>query len=204
MKKKIMKSTTTLFFFLSCLTIGSTSGFTASQQQSFTLSSRSVSFLVDPVWNSCYSSRRCRKKDVVCFLFADDEEDDAEDVLTNFNPFEKRNTKSSNASSFLFANSQISPRQMQMQEVMSELLRFVDDEDQVQQILQTKKDFLLEPLMNDTSFLEKDSIYTSEMTKQERFQRYNQVMEERINKASSPAATKILTSMRNFIMSYSP
>lgn len=200
-----MKGTRTppLFLFISCWTIGSAAAFITYQQKYFAASSRSVSFLVDPGRNFCHSRRYGEKKDV-CFLFADDQEDDAEDILTNFNPFEKRNAKGSNASSFLFANSQISPRQMQMQEVMSELLRFVDDEEQVQQILQTQKDFLLEPLMNDTSFLEKDSIYTSDMTKEQRFQRYDQVMEERINKASSPAATKILTSMRNFIMSYSP
>lgn len=124
-------------------------------------------------------------------------EDDDDDDFANFNPFDKKQK------GFMFSNSQISPRQMQMQELMADLLRKVDDDDMIEDLLQKKKSFLLQPLLDgDSFFYEKDSIYTPEMTQDERFEKYNTVMEERMKSAQNKAVLKILTSLTNFVMSH--
>ena len=71
----------------------------------------------------------------------------------------------------------------------------------MQQILIEHEDFLLEQLNDLEVVLEEDSIYTPEMNREERFERYRVVMEERIGGARAPAARNTLMALKEFVLS---
>eukprot|EP00574_Skeletonema_japonicum_P008666 CAMPEP_0201729224 /NCGR_PEP_ID=MMETSP0593-20130828/18394_1 /ASSEMBLY_ACC=CAM_ASM_000672 /TAXON_ID=267983 /ORGANISM="Skeletonema japonicum, Strain CCMP2506" /LENGTH=185 /DNA_ID=CAMNT_0048221535 /DNA_START=86 /DNA_END=643 /DNA_ORIENTATION=- len=96
---------------------------------------------------------------------------------------------------------QISPRQMKMKEITTELLMCISDDDSVSELLLSHEEFLLDQLNNLDAVLEPDSVLSPDMTRSQRFQRYGEVMEERINGARAPAAKKALGSLKDFVMS---
>ena len=96
---------------------------------------------------------------------------------------------------------QISPRQMKMKEITTELLMCISDDDSVSELLLSHEDFLLDQLNNLDAVLEADSVLSPDMTRAERFARYGKVMQERINGARAPAAKKALGALKDFVMS---
>ena len=96
---------------------------------------------------------------------------------------------------------QISPRQMKMKEITTELLMCISDDDSVSELLLSHEEFLLEQLNNEDAVLEADSVLSPDMTRSQRFQRYGEVMQERINGARAPAAKKALGALKDFVMS---
>lgn len=88
-----------------------------------------------------------------------------------------------------------------MKEITTSLLNAISDPDAVQEILVTNQDFLLEQFNNLDCVLEEDSIYTPDMSREERFGRYKQVMGERIEGARVPAARNTLKALMEFVLS---
>ena len=58
----------------------------------------------------------------------------------------------------------------------------------------------MEQLNNLDAVLEADSVYTYDMSREDRFRRYEQVMEERIENARAPAAKKALGVLKEFVL----
>ncbi|KAL9185517.1 hypothetical protein ACHAXT_003294 [Thalassiosira profunda] len=96
---------------------------------------------------------------------------------------------------------QVSPRQMRMKELTVDLLNRLSDEGAVAELLQSNEDFLLEQLNDVDAVLEPDSVYTPDMDRGERFRRYREVMDERIEGARAPAAKKALGALKDFVLS---
>ncbi|KAL7448773.1 hypothetical protein ACHAWC_000914, partial [Mediolabrus comicus] len=96
---------------------------------------------------------------------------------------------------------QISPRQMKMKELTTELLLNISDDDMISKLLLTNEEFLLEQLNNVDAVLEPDSVLTPNMTREERFRQYEKVMNERITGARAPVAKKALGVLRDFVLS---
>ncbi|KAK1733006.1 cyclin family protein [Skeletonema marinoi] len=96
---------------------------------------------------------------------------------------------------------QISPRQMKMKEITTELLMCISDDESVSELLLSHEEFLLDQLNNVDAVLEPDSVLTPDMTRSQRFQRYGEVMQERIDGARAPAAKKALSALKDFVMS---
>ena len=88
-----------------------------------------------------------------------------------------------------------------MKEITSALLNSISDEDTVQDILMQHQDFLLEQFDNLDCVLEEDSIFTPDMNREERFNTYEVVMEERIESARIPAARNTLMALKEFVLS---
>jgi len=79
---------------------------------------------------------------------------------------------------------------MKMKELTANLFISISDSTAVQEILESNKEFLLEPFNNDEAILDAESVYDLDMTRDERFVRYGEVMEDRISGAKAPAAKK--------------
>ena len=94
---------------------------------------------------------------------------------------------------------QVSPRQMRMKEITTDLLMRLSDDDAVSELLQSNEDFLLQQLNDLDVALESDSVYTPDMNREERFIRYREVMDERIENARAPAAKTALSALRDFV-----
>ena len=94
---------------------------------------------------------------------------------------------------------QVSPRQMRMKEITTDLLMRLSDDDAVSELLQANEDFLLQQLNDLDIVLESDSVYTPDMNREERFTRYREVMDERIENARAPAAKTALRALRDFV-----
>lgn len=95
----------------------------------------------------------------------------------------------------------ISPRQMKMKELTTDLLACVSDDDAVSHLLHSNEKFLLEQLNNMDAVLEPESVFTPNMNREERFNMYQQVMNERIKNARAPVAKKALEALRDFVWS---
>jgi hypothetical protein len=126
-----------------------------------------------------------------------------------FNPFQPGSKISKSTSGITVGSARsnetpggrISPRAMKMKELTASLFQSISDKESVQQILNNHEDFLLEQFNNLGVVLEEDSIFTPDMSREERFQRYKVVMEERIQGARAPAAKNILIALREFVLS---
>ncbi|KAL7518031.1 hypothetical protein ACHAWX_002896 [Stephanocyclus meneghinianus] len=90
---------------------------------------------------------------------------------------------------------------MKMKQLTTELLASISDPESVSQLLQSNEGFLLEQLNNIDAVLEPDSVFHPAMTRKERFERYRQVMDERIESARVPAARNVLTLLKDFVLS---
>jgi len=89
-----------------------------------------------------------------------------------------------------------------MQELTNELLNCANDSSQMQEILNSYQDFLLEPLDDDDAVLDPDSIYTADMSRAERYQAYRGSMEERVRSARNPTVRTVLEAMKDFVLSF--
>ena len=113
-----------------------------------------------------------------------------ENSYTGLNPFSDNKRPSFSA---LFSR-----RQKTLQHILSDLIDAAQSDDEMRAILLKHENFLMEQFDEDT-FLEPESIFTSEMDRFERFDRYNAVMAERIIKAQNPKVKKVLKFMANFV-----
>ena len=149
-------------------------------------------------------SKSISSRQIVVSVQASGDENDFKD----FNPFEKKNSNTINP--LITSNNKISLRQLRMKEVMNTLLQKVSlDEDEKTAnekillfILNEHSELILEPLVDDNAVMDEDSIYDPGMTKDERFERYDTVMNQRIDKATNKSVRKILTLMKEFVSSY--
>lgn len=89
---------------------------------------------------------------------------------------------------------------MRMKELTTDLLACLSNEDAVSELLTRNEDFLLDQLNNLDAVLEPDSVYTPDMSREERFARYREVMEDRIENARAPVAKKALGALRDFVL----
>jgi hypothetical protein len=146
-------------------------------------------------------------------LFSDYDANDDSNEFVGFNPFrpgskiptkggfgiilddERRNSPPTTP------GGRISPRQMRMKELTTDLLACISDEELVSSLLRSNEEFLLEQLNNLDAVLEPDSVFSPDMSREERFMRYQYVMEERIKKARAPAAKKALGALKDFVWS---
>jgi len=89
-----------------------------------------------------------------------------------------------------------------MEELTSDLIEVVDDEEMTLELLEKNKDFLLEPLENDEAILQVGSIYSASMSREERYETYKKSMEERIAQARSRSVRSLLKSMRDYVIQF--
>jgi len=136
-----------------------------------------------------------------------------ENSWEGFNPFEKKKTATT-LNPLITSNNQISLRQLRMKELMNTLLQKVsldeiesngDGENKndaaLYDILDQNSELLLEPLNDADAVMDRESIYDPGMSRDERFDRYDQVMEERIEKASNKSVRRILSTMKDYVSS---
>jgi hypothetical protein len=96
----------------------------------------------------------------------------------------------------------ISLRSIQMKQIMNEMLNAVPDGDKINTILLNNQEFLLEPLNDDHAVQDDiDSIYTKCKNRFERFQTFQQTMNERILKVNDQSVKFVLTIYKDFILS---
>jgi len=131
---------------------------------------------------------------------------DKDNELENFNPLNYSRTSSGSkvsvSSTYASERQVISLRKTTMSELVNELVNTNGTSEAMNPILQNFKDFLLEPLEDDEAVLDPDSIYKPNMSRQERYQAYNNSMEERIKKARSPQGKQVLMAMQEFVLSF--
>lgn len=131
---------------------------------------------------------------------------DKDNELENFNPLNYSRTSSGSkvsvSSTYASERQVISLRKTTMSELVNELVNTNGTSEAMNPILQNFKDFLLEPLEDDEAVLDPDSIYKPNMSRQERYQAYNNSMEERIKKARSPQGKQVLMAMQEFFLSF--
>lgn len=141
---------------------------------------------------------------------SNDEDNENNNSFEGFNPFEKKKSMALNP--LISSNTSISLRQLRMNELMNTLLQNVsidddnngdDDENSNKSllisILDKNSELLLEPLVDDNAMMDEDSIYEPGMSRDERFIRYDEVMEQRIQKATKLSVRKILSVMREYV-----
>ncbi|KAL7544642.1 hypothetical protein ACHAWF_008015 [Thalassiosira exigua] len=145
-------------------------------------------------------------------LFSPESEDEGSDEFDGFNPFQPGSKVPVKGGFGVLSDEerkkpppstpggQISPRQMRMKDLTTDLLACLSDDDAVSCLLRANEQFLLEQLDNPDAVLEADSVYSPEMGREDRFRRYQEVMEERIENARAPAAKKALTALKNFVL----
>ncbi|KAL7485678.1 hypothetical protein ACHAW6_011277 [Cyclotella cf. meneghiniana] len=134
---------------------------------------------------------------------------DKSNEFDGFNPFQPGSKIQTKSNGIFIGSSpnkdtpggRISPRQMKMKQLTTELLASISDPESVSQLLQSNEGFLLEQLNNIDAVLEPDSVFHPTMTRKERFERYRQVMDERIEGARVPAARNVLTLLKDFVLS---
>lgn len=142
----------------------------------------------------CFVGMPCRYHDTTTRLFTD-KNDDMD--LTGFNPFQYQ-ARGNRA--YSMSGTQISLRKTGMQQLIAALLQAPPEN--IQDILETHKDFLLEPLEDMDAVLDPDSIYRGDMTRSQRYQAYRQSMQERLAEAKDPKAYKVLQAMMDFCLSF--
>lgn len=128
---------------------------------------------------------------------------DTAEEWKGFNPFDPSSMKSAASSTTkttTVSTNQISLRRTQMQEIMSNLLNVVGDEQATVALLQDASDFLLEPLEDDEAVLELDSIYKPNMSREERYQTYRKAMQERIQGARNSDVRSVLQKLSDFVL----
>jgi hypothetical protein len=121
-----------------------------------------------------------------------------------FNPFKPRKVKSGliggSTGLGIGTSTQVSSRQMTMKDVVNELLCVIDNDESMEQVLQTSRTFLMEPFDNVDGFLEPDSIYDASMSRQERLEKFRVVMEDRIAQARNGGVKTTLKAIQEFVL----
>ena len=148
-----------------------------------------------PVWI------RCQRRGFPSVVASSNNDDYSTKDWQNFNPFDPSSTRPSSLSSPSSSYNRISLRKTQMQDLMSSLLDVAGDQDATTGVLESWKEFLLEPLEDDNAVLEADSIYKSGMTRAERYQTYRATMEERIQSARNSTVRNVLQKLSDFVLS---
>lgn len=139
-------------------------------------------------------------------LFGDSDASDSSS-FDNFNPFQKKVTYASKRAPQVLGTGTgaISLRKMRMNELMGKLLKADTnpESDELQTLMLGEEELIMEPLEEEKSvgIMEEDSIYEEGMTREERFDRYDEVMEERLEKAVNKKVEVILTELRKFVSS---
>jgi hypothetical protein len=133
-----------------------------------------------------------------------DSDDDNDMDLSNFNPFQYQADKSSSFGNVvgMTTGTQISLRKTNMQNLVSELLYVHGDKQQTKAILDSYKEFLLEPLDNMDAPLDPQSIYNGIDTRNERYQAYEKSMKERIAKANNTKSKQVLQEMMDYVLKF--
>lgn len=127
-------------------------------------------------------------------------EEKLENEWDGFNPF-KRQTQ--NPVNSVLESSTQSLRKIRMGELMNELFQnSLEDDKKIRDILSQNKALLLDPLINDEAVQDEDSIYAPGMTREARFDRYSEVVQERENNAVNASVKRILRLMREFVLEY--
>eukprot|EP00588_Corethron_pennatum_P012156 CAMPEP_0194281250 /NCGR_PEP_ID=MMETSP0169-20130528/20356_1 /TAXON_ID=218684 /ORGANISM="Corethron pennatum, Strain L29A3" /LENGTH=105 /DNA_ID=CAMNT_0039026257 /DNA_START=344 /DNA_END=661 /DNA_ORIENTATION=+ len=98
------------------------------------------------------------------------------------------------------SSSNKSLREMKMSSLLSSLMSEYPNESTMEAILQENKALLIEPILNGPPGGDY-SIYDQNMTVMERFDRYKQVMQERVDSALNAKVKKVLAFMMNFVVS---
>lgn len=166
-----------------------------------------ASFPIRPITRSFYS---CRS--VVCptstslkqgnILDGGGDDDDGVN-FTDFNPLKYQTSGSSKTKSvYDYAGTQISLRQTTMSEMTNKLLNSVGDAETTNSILEEYQDFLLEPLEDQDAVLETGSIYSSGMSRQDRYAAYRNSMNARVASCKNGNVRQVLTSMRDYVLSH--
>lgn len=94
-----------------------------------------------------------------------------------------------------------SPRKRQMNELMSDMLRCVNDDRAMKEVLSRYDEMLMEPFQEDYDpDFETDSIYEVGMTKQDKILRYEKVISERIESAQNGSVKTILQRMKCYVL----
>mmetsp|Transcript_21116 Transcript_21116/g.29834 ORF Transcript_21116/g.29834 Transcript_21116/m.29834 type:complete len:200 (-) Transcript_21116:1284-1883(-) len=127
-------------------------------------------------------------------------EEETSDLPSGFNPFKPQEQQASRSSAFT-PGSVVNLRKIRMSSITSELIH-KSTIDEMKESLLEHKDFLLEPLEEDDAVLDEDSIYTPGMTRDEKYNKYRESMENRLKQARDPTAKKVLTALMEFTLSY--
>jgi hypothetical protein len=131
--------------------------------------------------------------------------------LRGFNPlnYDASKSKSAAASPHRVAgkSNRISLRATQMEELNRLLLDaggFSGDrrDEEMRAVLQQYRDFLLEPLEDPDAVLEENSIYSSQMSRAERYQAFRRSLSERIESSKNLKVTTALQAMKNFVLEF--
>jgi len=93
-------------------------------------------------------------------------------------------------------------RSVRMSSLTSDLLNSLGDESEMRSILEDNRDFLLEPLEVEDSLAASGSIYTPDMSRLERYQAYRKSVEERLISSKNEKAKKVLTAMRDYVLTF--
>ena len=128
----------------------------------------------------------------------------SEDKTTEewINPFEQSKTMAKNSRDVPSVVN-ISYREMRMNELVSSLLRCVNDEVAMDKVLKENEELLMEPFLDDYDpRLDPNSIYEEGMSRVEKIKKYTMVMENRMQKAKSDNAKIILNAMKNFVLDF--
>jgi hypothetical protein len=168
--------------------------------------------------DSGYHSRQQHQTDT-CVLFAsnDDEDSSSNSALppgkplfdtntedkdwSDFNPFHPVQGSSRSAGAAVTAPGQpLSLRAMRMKSITGDLFRVNAFPSKMDEILINNADFLTEQLVDMECVLDVDSIYTGEMTSEERMAKYEEVMDERVTQARNGEVKRVLIRLRDFVL----
>lgn len=118
---------------------------------------------------------------------------------TKFNPLAYNAATTSTAAETSIANGVVSLRKLEMTSITNKLLGKVPNEDAMMGILESHREFVLEPIVDATAVQDSDSIYRSCASLTERYQAYDNAISDRIETARNPAVRQVLTVMRTFV-----
>jgi hypothetical protein len=95
---------------------------------------------------------------------------------------------------------QISLRELTMKQIMNDMIHAVPDYDRVHSILQTNREFLLEPLEDDDTMAMEHS--TPNDPRRQRYAAFSVELQSRIRRARNPSVQQILRQYHDFVMSH--
>ena len=132
-------------------------------------------------------------------------EPSADGDWSNFNPFQQAASTSSSAQSTSMAGistsgTPLSLRTMRMKSITGDLYQYNKYPSKMEEILRTNSDFLVEQLVDAQAVLDLDSVYTADMSLDERREKYAAVMEERVAGARSEEVRRVLVALRDFVL----
>ena len=134
-------------------------------------------------------------------IFDDENSNSSNNNFEGFNPFNRKETITTQRAPQILSST-ISLRQLRMKDVVSTLLNA--DESNYEKILLENEELIMEPLLDDDAVMDEDSIYDVGMTREERFERYENAMLDREEKAINRNVKKILGAMREFVLKRKP